>query len=84
MHNALNKKDKCKCFTKCHCYKGSHGTGKFEFDASYYTDNTYARRSEISDVKIVGERLYFGIKPTAVIEGLSFYVEECVISQGRQ
>ena len=60
--------------------EGTQGSGFFAFEANFYEDDTFSRISDSNDINIVGERLFFGIHPTTLIDGLSYYVTDCVIS----
>ena len=60
--------------------EGTQGSGSFAFESNYYADETFSRISDSNDTKIVGERVFFGIHPTTLIDGISYYVTDCVIS----
>ena len=60
--------------------EGTQGSGIFAFEANYYADETFSQISDSNDIKIVGERLFFGISPTTLIDGIFYYITDCVIS----
>ena len=60
--------------------EGTQGSGSFAFESNYYADDTFSRISDSNDTKIVGERVFFGIHPTTLIDGIFYYVTDCVIS----
>ena len=60
--------------------QGSQGHGSFSIDASFYTDEKFTNKSEETDIIIPGEQVFFGIKSSNVIEGISFYVYHCSVN----
>ena len=60
--------------------QGTQGSGIFAFEANYYEDNNFSRISDGRDLKIMGERVFFGINPITLIDGISYYITDCVIS----
>ena len=60
--------------------QGSQGHGNFAIDASFYTDEKYTTKSPETDIIIPGEKVFFGIKSSNAIEGISFYVNHCSVN----
>ena len=59
---------------------GSQGHGNFAFDTAFYIDETFTTKSEESDIIIPGEKVFYGIKSSKAIQGVSFYVDQCSVS----
>ena len=52
--------------------------GKYEIEAEFFTDDTFAAVSTASDMKILGETLYLGLTPkTPLSDEVSFYLSSC-------
>ena len=60
--------------------QGPQGHGNFDFNAALYTDETFTTKSNESDITILGEKIFFGIKPSKAVEGLLFYVNQCAVN----
>ena len=59
---------------------GPQGRGNFDFNAAFYTDGSFTTNSNESDITILGEKVFFGIKPSKAVEGLLFYVNHCAVN----
>ena len=64
---------------------GAVGYGNFAFNAEYYQDNTFSMPADSNNVVIVGEQLYLGIEPIAIVDGVkveTFYEGWLLVSSG--
>ena len=59
---------------------GTQGRGSFAFDAAFYIDETFTNKSEKTDIIIPGENVFYGIKSSKAIQGVSFYVDHCSVN----
>ena len=59
---------------------GPKGRGSFSLDAAFYKDETFTTKSGENDIKIPGEKVFYGIKSLNTIQGLSFYVNHCSVN----
>ena len=59
---------------------GPQGHGNFDFNAAFYTDGSFTTKSNESDITILGEKVFLGIKSSKAIEGLLFYVNQCTVN----
>ena len=46
----------------------------------FYTDKLFTTKSEETDIIIPGEQVFFEIKSSDAIEGISFYVNHCSVN----
>ena len=78
--NSLNTTTDANISTSNVFASGSQGHGNFAFDTAFYIDETFTTKSEESDIIIPGEKVFYGIKSSKAIEGVSFYVDQCTVS----
>ena len=59
---------------------GISGSGEFAFLANYYNSDAFETISNENDTVIVGETLYYGVRPTTVVKDVMFYVNRCDVT----
>ena len=78
--NSLNTTTDANITTSNVFAPGPQGHGNFDFNAALYTDETFTTKSNESDITILGEKVFLGIKSSKAIEGLLFYVNQCAVN----
>ena len=59
---------------------GTSGTGDFTFIAEYYTSADFDSQATGTEPINVGQTLFFGVRPSTVIQDVRFYVNKCTVS----
>ena len=78
--DSLNTTTDANILTSNVSVQGPQGHGNFDFNAALYTDDTFTTKSNESDITILGEKVFFGMKSSNAIEGVMFYVNHCAVN----
>ncbi|CAG5085896.1 Oidioi.mRNA.OKI2018_I69.PAR.g11041.t1.cds [Oikopleura dioica] len=61
---------------------GTTGTGTFQFEAAFFSDDSFDSEAGAEDEQMVGEAVFFGLSPSIPVEDLTFIVDDCFVTDG--